>query len=94
MAKNIIPSINISSIVKGDFDCSRSISTINKIKKACINIGFFQVTGHGISQKNIKNICKVGKEFFNSSKKNKKNFLQKNGIPKIKIFIEAIFLKM
>ena len=41
MAKNIIPTINISSIISG-FESPKSISTINKIKKACINIGFFQ----------------------------------------------------
>ena len=72
MAKNLIPTINISSILKEDFNSNKSIETINKIKKACINIGFFQVTGHGISQKNIKNICNVGNKFFNSSEKNKR----------------------
>ena len=66
MAKNIIPTINISSIIKNDFDNPSSIRAINKIKKACINIGFFQVIGHGISQKNIKNLCNVGDKFFNS----------------------------
>ena len=72
MTKNIIPTINISSIVKNGFENSKSILAINKIKKACINIGFFQITGHGISKKNIKNICNVGNKFFNSSKNNKK----------------------
>ena len=72
MAKNLIPTINISSLVNKDFNSNKSIETINKIKKACINIGFFQVTGHGISQKNIKNICNVGNKFFNSSEKNKR----------------------
>ena len=71
MTNNIIPTINISSIVNGSFDSPKSIKTINKIKKACINIGFFQVIGHGISQKNIRNICNIGSKFFNSSKKNK-----------------------
>ena len=51
MAKNIIPTINISSIVRNGFETSNSIKAINKIKKACIDIGFFQITGHGISQK-------------------------------------------
>ena len=77
MAKNIIPTINISSIVKNGFDSSKSINTINKIKKACINIGFFQITGHGISQKNIKNLCNVGNKFFNSSEKNKRRLAPK-----------------
>jgi len=71
MTKNLIPTINISSIVNQDFNSNKSIETINKIKKACINIGFFQVTGHGIKKKNIKNISNVGQRFFNSSKNNK-----------------------
>ena len=71
MTKNKIPTINISSIIKSGFESPKSISTINKIKKACINIGFFQVIGHGISKKNIKNICSVGNKFFNSSENNK-----------------------
>ena len=71
MTKNLIPTINISSIVKNNFENKKSINTINNIKKACIDIGFFQVTGHGISQKKIKDICNIGNKFFNSSKKNK-----------------------
>jgi len=77
MNKNIIPTINISSIVKNGFENSKSIITINKIKEACINIGFFQIIGHGISQKDIRNICKIGNKFFNSSKKNKKKLAPK-----------------
>ena len=71
MAKNIIPTINISSIINQDFSSKKSIETINKIKKACINIGFFQVIGHGINKKNIRNICNVGNKFFNSAENNK-----------------------
>ena len=71
MAKSIIPTINISSILKEGFESKKSIKTINKIKKACIKIGFFQIIGHGISQKKIKNICSVGNKFFNSTKENK-----------------------
>ena len=51
MAKNLIPTINISSIINQDFNSNKSIETINKIKEACINIGFFQVVGHGINKK-------------------------------------------
>jgi len=77
MAKNIIPTINISSIIKNGFDNPNSIRSINKIKKACVNIGFFQVIEHGISQKNIKNLCNVGNKFFNSSEKNKRKLSPK-----------------
>ncbi len=84
MTKNIIPTINISSIVKNGFETSKSITTINKIKKASINVGFFQVIGHGISQKNIKNVCNVVDKFFNSSEKNKKKLSPKKWNPKNK----------
>jgi len=77
MTKNLIPTIDISSLVNQDFNSNKSVKTINKIKKACINIGFFQVIGHGINKKNIKNICNVGNKFFNSSENNKKKLAPK-----------------
>ena len=89
--KNIIPTINIASILKEDFYSTKSIQTINKIKKACINIGFFQITGHGISQKNIKNTCKVGNKFFNSSEKNKKKLSPKKWNSKNKNIYRGYF---
>ena len=91
MTKNIIPTINISSIVKNGFKSPKSIATINKIKKACISIGFFQVTGHGISQKNIKNICNVGNKFFNSSEKNKRKLSPKKWNSKNKNIYRGYF---
>ena len=77
MAKNLIPTINISSIINQDFNSNKSIETINKIKKACINIGFFQVIDHGINKKNIRNICNVGNKFFISSENNKRKLSPK-----------------
>jgi len=77
MTKNLIPTINISSIINQDFSSKKSIETINKIKRACINIGFFQVTGHGINKNNIKNISNVGNKFFNSTENNKKKLSPK-----------------
>ena len=71
MVNNLIPTINISTIVKGNFSSKKSIKVINKIKKASINIGFFQITGHGINKKDILNVVKVGSNFFNSSVNNK-----------------------
>ena len=89
--KNLIPTIDINSILKEDFHSTKSIRTINKIKKACINIGFFQITGHGISQKNIKNTCKVGNNFFNSSEKNKKKLSPKKWNSKNKNIYRGYF---
>ena len=91
MTKNIIPTINISSIVKKGFESPKSIITINKIKKACINIGFFQITGHGINQKKIKNICNVGNKFFNSSEKNKRKLSPKKWNSKNKNIYRGYF---
>ncbi len=91
MTNNIIPTINISPIIKKGFNTSKSINTINKIKEACIKIGFFQITGHGISQKNIKNMCDVGSKFFNSSKKNKKKLSPKKWNSKNKNIYRGYF---
>ena len=91
MTKNIIPTINISPILKYGFDTSKSFKTINKIKKACTKIGFFQITGHGISQKEINKICKVGNKFFNSSKENKKKLSPKKWNPKNKNIYRGYF---
>ena len=77
MKNNLIPTINISPIIKNNFQSKKSKKVIKEIKKACIKIGFFQITGHGISKKNIRNICNVGNKFFNSSEKNKRKLLPK-----------------
>jgi len=91
MTKNIIPTINISSIIKEGFNSPRSIKTINKIKNACIKIGFFQIIGHGINQKNIKNICGVGNKFFHSSDINKKKLSPKKWNSKNKNIYRGYF---
>ena len=59
--KSYIPTINISSLLKCDFNSLSAKNTIKKIEKACVEVGFFQVTAHGISIKQIKNICKIKK---------------------------------
>jgi len=43
--------------------------TIQSIKKACVEVGFFQVIGHGLKNEEIKNICAVGNKFFNMEDK-------------------------
>ena len=83
MTKSYIPTINISALIKNNFETKSAFRTIKEIEKACTNVGFFQVTGHGLNLKEIKKICDVGNKFFNlpntkkrelSSKKwNKKN---------------------
>ena len=73
MNKNYIPTINISSLIKNNFETQNAFKTIKEIEKACVNVGFFQITGHGINLKEIKKTCEVGNKFFNlpDSKKRK-----------------------
>ena len=71
--KSYIPTINISSLLKSDFNTLASKNTIRKIEKACVDVGFFQITGHGLDLNQIKKTCDIGNKFFNlsESKKNK-----------------------
>ena len=56
MTKNYIPTINISSLVKNNFETRSAFKTIKEIEKACVKVGFFQITGHGLNLKNIKKL--------------------------------------
>ena len=68
--KNFIPTINISKI---DFESENSKNNIifKQIQKACIEVGFFQIVGHGIEKNLIKKIAKTAHRFFNSKVNNK-----------------------
>ena len=46
---NYIPTIKISSLIKNNFNSKKSLQTIKKIEKACIEVGFFQIIEHGIN---------------------------------------------
>ena len=71
--KSYIPTINISSLLKSDLNTLASKNTIRKIEKACVDVGFFQITGHGLDFNQIKKTCDIGNKFFNlpKLKKNK-----------------------
>ena len=71
MSKNYIPTINISSLISNNFNTESAKKALLKIKKASIQVGFFQIVSHGISKKNIKDITLVGNNFFKSSNLNK-----------------------
>ena len=77
MTKTYIPTINISSLIKNNFETQRALKTIKEIEKACINVGFFQITGHGLDLKEIKKTCEVGNKFFNLPDNNKKKLSPK-----------------
>ena len=71
--RSYIPTINVSSLLKTDFNNLASKDTLRKIEKACVDVGFFQITGHGLDLNQIKKTCEIGNKFFNlpESKKNK-----------------------
>ena len=94
MSKTYIPTINISSLIKNNFETHRAFKTIKEIEKACVDIGFFQVIGHGINLKVIKKTCGVGNKFLIYQTGKKGNCHRKNGIKKIKIYTEDIFPTM
>ena len=77
MTKNYIPTINISSLIKNNFKTRSALKTIKEIEKACVNIGFFQVTGHGLNLKEINKICGIGNKFFNLSDSKKRELSPK-----------------
>ena len=89
--KNYIPTINISSLLKSNFNSRSASNTVKKIEKACVEIGFFQITGHEIRIKKIENICKIGDKFFNSSEKNKKKLAPKKWNKKNKNIYRGYF---
>ena len=77
MTKSYIPTINISSLLKNNFDTLNAIKTLKKIEKACVDIGFFQITGHGLNLNRIKETCEIGNKFFNLTDKEKKKLSPK-----------------
>jgi len=89
--RNYIPTINISPLLKSDFDSISAKNVIRKIEKACKDVGFFQITGHGINNKKINNICKIGNKFFNSSDENKKKLAPKKWNKKNKNIYRGYF---
>ena len=89
--KDYIPTINISSLLKSEFNSLPANNTIKKIEKACVEVGFFQIVGHGIEIKKINKICKIGNNFFNSSEKNKKKLAPKKWNSKNKNLYRGYF---
>tara|TARA_B100001778_G_scaffold331605_1_gene336279 strand:+ start:840 stop:1808 length:969 start_codon:yes stop_codon:yes gene_type:complete len=91
MSKNFIPTINISSLINNNFNTESAKKTLLKIKKASIEVGFFQIVSHGISKKNIKDITSVGNNFFKSSNLNKMKLAPKKWNKKNKNIYRGYF---
>ena len=91
MSKNYIPTINVSSLISNNFNTKSAKKTLLKIKKASIEVGFFQIISHGISKKNIKDIASVGNNFFKSSNLNKMKLAPKKWNKKNKNIYRGYF---
>ena len=89
--KTYIPTINISSLLDGKFVSKEAKKTIQSIKKACVEVGFFQVIGHGLKNEEIKNICDVGNKFFNMEDKCKRKLSPKKWNKKNKNIYRGYF---
>ena len=61
----IVPKINISELIINGLNSSKSNKVIEQIKKACSDVGFFTIVGHGISTKLINSTLITCKKFFN-----------------------------
>ena len=66
MQNNYIPNIDISSLVSSDFSDNDYQNVAKEIKKASEEVGFFTVTGHGISNEKIERILSTCRHFFHS----------------------------
>ncbi len=66
-----IPIINIGPLVRVDATLQEIEVTAMEIKDACINVGFFYVKNHGISEVHLKNVFSISKAFFDLSEKEK-----------------------
>ena len=70
MRKNYIPTINISKLNLENINSKNNV-IFKQIQEACIEVGFFQIVGHGIEKNLIKKIAKTAHIFFNSKVNNK-----------------------
>lgn len=66
---DIVRVINIAPFLAGDPDGITSVS--KELGKACEEIGFFQITGFGVSQEFIQEVYDVSRRFFDLSEEQK-----------------------
>ena len=64
-----IPVIDIASLVTGSR--AGEIEIARRLGEACRNIGFFYITGHGVSHKTMQDVFDASTAFFASPEKNK-----------------------
>lgn len=58
-----IPVIDISPLLQSDISLKQLVA--QEIHKACRDVGFFYIKGHGVSEELLTNLYNVSKAFFN-----------------------------
>jgi len=81
MLNNYIPNIDISSLISSDFNDDNYKNVAKEIKKASEEIGFFTVTGHGISNAKIDKLLSTCRHFFHSTNEEKLKIAPKKWNP-------------
>ena len=71
MNKNYIQTIDDSKILDNKFNSIASKKIINKINKACVEMGFCQNIGHGIKLSRINKYSTNGEKSIKTRLKNK-----------------------
>ena len=62
IAQKTLPIIDISGLLAGDLAARRRVA--QQIRSACVDKGFFYVSGHGIAEPLIDNILAQARTFF------------------------------
>src|ERR1700738_5076151 len=62
MPLKTIPVIDISPFKDGDATARKCV--VEKVKQACVEIGFLIISGHGIPSSTLQNIVTAYKKFF------------------------------
>ena len=89
--KSYIPTINISSLIKNNFNTKKANQTIKANRKGLYQCWFFSDHRSRYQFKRNKKTCNVGNKFFNSSKINKQKLSPKKWNKKNKNLYRGYF---
>lgn len=64
MAEVQVPVIDVSNLVKENASLEEKLAVATEIGRACEEVGFFIVVGHGVPRETIDNIWSSTREFF------------------------------
>lgn len=59
-----LPIVDISPFMSDGGDAARQANVAREIRDACVNIGFFYLTGHGIAEAELDELNDLGLRFF------------------------------